>query len=54
MLALTIIATVCVLSMCILSIIVAKQDSDYVFYAIIITIDSATILFHIWRWIILC
>lgn len=54
MLALTIIATVCVLSICILSIIVAKQDRDYVFYAIIFTISSATILFHIWRCYLSC
>ncbi len=50
MLALTIIATIGLLFLCITSIIVAKQDSNYVFYAIIITIDSATILFHyLWR-----
>ena len=54
MLALTIIATVGLLFLCTLSIIVAKQDSDYVLYVIIIILNSFSLLFHIWRWIILC
>lgn len=54
MLALTIIATISLLFFCILSIIMAKQDSDCVFHAIIITINSATILLHIWRCYLSC
>ena len=54
MLALAIIATVCVLSICILSIIVAKQDRDYVFYAIIFTLNGFLLLFHIWRCYLSC
>ena len=55
MLALTIIATIGLLSLCILSIIMAKQDRDCVFYAIIITINSATILLHyLWRCYLSC
>lgn len=49
MLTLTIIATVGLLFFCTISIIVAKQDSDYVFYAIIINLNSFLLLFHIWR-----
>ena len=48
MLALSIIATICLLFLCIISIIVAKEDNDYVFYAILTIFNSATILYHIW------